>query len=251
MLTSSVGTLAEKDFEYSSTTKLIKTGPSPRIINRQTGITRSSWIANSQNSPVTPAFSPYALDRQTPQPIILTEEASINELPGSDPFQLIKPSDNPPHTDEQLSNQKTKPLSILDTIEQVVLSMMMPSQSENCSRSWEISQDNQLRTPRHLARPSTGLATASSLDQPKYEASFLVHWDVRNFLARQFRDFKSASLGSIITISGSSLHAQAATCEDYLVQNWPLTGKILLMVLQRAIDNVQSKHQGMVHHFRI
>jgi hypothetical protein len=86
--------------------------------------------------------------------------------------------------------------------------------------------------------------TIKSPRGPACEASFLLHWDIREFLTRQFNGFKDAPLSSIITISGTYLNAQAATVEDYLVENWPETSNMLLTVLQSAIHDGQSEFQG-------
>jgi hypothetical protein len=97
-------------------------------------------------------------------------------------------------------------------------------------------------------RETTTLGTLSSnLQGREYKAAFAVQWDVKAFMSTQYAKWDASSLRSVITLTGNSLNAQAATCEDYLLQNWPITGKLLLVVLQKAISGGRSTTKGILY----
>lgn len=62
-------------------------------------------------------------------------------------------------------------------------------------------------------------------------------WDIRSFMKSQFKqsDNPDKFIGSVITLSGSALHAQATTCTEYVKQTWPTYGLWVLEELQWAI----------------
>ena len=70
-------------------------------------------------------------------------------------------------------------------------------------------------------------------------ASVTMQWDVLNFMESQYHgnDSPNKSIGAVITISGSALHAQAATCSEYVRQNWPSHGLEVLNAIQDAVDD--------------
>jgi hypothetical protein len=51
-------------------------------------------------------------------------------------------------------------------------------------------------------------------------AIFSIHWDLRAFIREQY-ETQPISIGSIITLSGSAIAAQATTCQQYIEANWP------------------------------
>lgn len=53
------------------------------------------------------------------------------------------------------------------------------------------------------------------------KASFAISWDLPEFIKRKFPDETVLQLGSTITLTGSSLDAQASTCAEYMQQVWP------------------------------
>ena len=64
--------------------------------------------------------------------------------------------------------------------------------------------------------------------------SFRFQWDLASFLASEYNGNKHLGLGEIITITGTSDQAQAATCATYLHQLWPCMGPEILCVIQDA-----------------
>jgi hypothetical protein len=85
-----------------------------------------------------------------------------------------------------------------------------------------------------------------SYSQPTYQATVNVYWAVEQFMELQYGESTATPLGSVITLSGSALHAQAATCRDYLERNWPLTGQVLLKAMQSAMGDGLSRMHGML-----
>lgn len=53
------------------------------------------------------------------------------------------------------------------------------------------------------------------------KATFKFQGTFREFMREQYGDSSKTSLGSVITLSGSALCAQAVTCREYLQSNWP------------------------------
>ncbi|KAK7184313.1 hypothetical protein PSPO01_09690 [Paraphaeosphaeria sporulosa] len=68
----------------------------------------------------------------------------------------------------------------------------------------------------------------------QYDAQLDVHWDVIQCMRARYGD-RTPSIGSVIVLTGSSLYAQATTCEKYISQTWPKTGKILIEALDRFL----------------
>jgi hypothetical protein len=68
-----------------------------------------------------------------------------------------------------------------------------------------------------------------------YTASFEISCHLLAFIKEQYPDEENLELGSIITITGSSVDAQALTCAEYMRQVWPTTGLEVLDALQQAI----------------
>ena len=66
-----------------------------------------------------------------------------------------------------------------------------------------------------------------------------VHSDIVGFMTGQFGETinPDATLGSVITLSGSALYAQAMTCESYVQFHWGLQGLGILKLLQDAMNN--------------
>ncbi|KAK1753821.1 hypothetical protein QBC47DRAFT_387182 [Echria macrotheca] len=65
-----------------------------------------------------------------------------------------------------------------------------------------------------------------------------VDWDPRSFSQEQQYEFPlSRVLAQSITLTGCGNNLQAATCEEYLQQTWPETGRPLLALLQKCADN--------------
>ena len=82
------------------------------------------------------------------------------------------------------------------------------------------------------------LETVLADELGQYNASLNIEWDILAFMEDQFpeHDFPNVKLGPVITISGSVQHAQAATCSEYIRQNWPAHGSRVLDGLQDALN---------------
>jgi hypothetical protein len=64
---------------------------------------------------------------------------------------------------------------------------------------------------------------------------FEILWDLPQFIQDEFPDKNDLQLGSIITITGSCVDAQALTCAEYMHQVWPTTGLDTLKALQETM----------------
>ena len=72
-----------------------------------------------------------------------------------------------------------------------------------------------------------------------------VDWDPRLFSQEQQYDGPlSRVLAQAITLTGNGSNLQAATCEEYLQQTWPETGRPLLSLLQQCADGGSNSYDG-------
>jgi hypothetical protein len=82
-----------------------------------------------------------------------------------------------------------------------------------------------------LSSQSMEAKTRSSL--PKLLIStFHISWNPLHFLRSQYEPECLPELQHIVTINGSAVDAQAATCGEYVEQVWPETGREILRALQ-------------------
>ncbi|KAK8868422.1 pfs domain containing protein [Apiospora arundinis] len=69
-------------------------------------------------------------------------------------------------------------------------------------------------------------------------AQYVAHWDILHFLQQQDYGIPHHdALAGVITLTGSSVDAQASTCLDYMSQTWPMTGPLTVQLLQRLLKN--------------
>jgi hypothetical protein len=87
-------------------------------------------------------------------------------------------------------------------------------------------------------------ASAYLVERGKYTAGFLVHWDPLAFLIEQYGDTSANLISQCITLTGSSIDAQALTCGEYCHQVWPETGLDTLKCLQAAISHPGQLFKG-------
>lgn len=70
---------------------------------------------------------------------------------------------------------------------------------------------------------------------------YTVDWDISAFFEYQKYEVpKAQALAGAITITGSSVDAQALSCQDYLTQTWPSTGLRMLKILQASLNTNQE-----------
>lgn len=92
-----------------------------------------------------------------------------------------------------------------------------------------LSDNNLSLVESHILEELSELKTVS--------ASLTMDWDLLGFMKSQYPDVENAKLGSVITLSGAVLHAQATTCSEYAQQTWPSHGLGVVMAFQSAIDS--------------
>lgn len=70
---------------------------------------------------------------------------------------------------------------------------------------------------------------------------YTLNWEVSAFFRQQkYTVSKAEALAGAITITGTSVDAQALSCQDYLNQTWPYTGLRILKMLQVSFDPAQE-----------
>jgi hypothetical protein len=82
-----------------------------------------------------------------------------------------------------------------------------------------------------------GLRLQEPGEHGRYRASIQLNSDMSRFLEGQFGQNSNQALGSVITLTGSGLYAQATTCTEYVEQNWPVLGVQVLGVLEAALKD--------------
>jgi len=88
------------------------------------------------------------------------------------------------------------------------------------------------------------LAARPSRIGTKRSMSLCLPWQPRDFMHQQYGNpCFVASLGNVITISGSHDNAFASTCEAYILQTWPKHGPFVLDLIERAIGSKQKTLQ--------
>jgi hypothetical protein len=73
------------------------------------------------------------------------------------------------------------------------------------------------------------------------KAFFEISWPLSAFVKEHYPGEEQLQLGSIITITGSGIDAQALTCSEYMCQVWPTTGLETLAVVQEAMAKGPGK----------
>ena len=71
-----------------------------------------------------------------------------------------------------------------------------------------------------------------------------IDWNLLDFMKTQYGDNGNATLGSVITLSGTALRTQATTCSEYAQKTWPAQGSNVVTAFQTAIDSSFSRVQG-------
>ncbi|KAH6711969.1 hypothetical protein BKA61DRAFT_485641, partial [Leptodontidium sp. MPI-SDFR-AT-0119] len=65
-----------------------------------------------------------------------------------------------------------------------------------------------------------------------------IEWEIPSFLEKSFP--VGTKLGNLMTLSGSSVNAQAQSCEDYLAEKWPDIGPLILGMLEDFLRDGMS-----------
>jgi len=76
---------------------------------------------------------------------------------------------------------------------------------------------------------------------PVYTVSFDIKIGIGPFLDRYYANDSYRDVGSVITLTGSAVNAQAVTCRQYLQQTWPISGIKTLDALERSRTSQSSR----------
>lgn len=75
-------------------------------------------------------------------------------------------------------------------------------------------------------------------------AIFQVDWDIVSFFSTQgYSKEPYEVFEGVITITGSCLDAQAATCSQYIKQTWPITGEIVIQLVKDILKGESHVQQ--------
>ncbi|KAI1745785.1 hypothetical protein F4680DRAFT_403240 [Xylaria scruposa] len=75
-------------------------------------------------------------------------------------------------------------------------------------------------------------------------ARFNIDWDPLAFFAQQrYTTSPAEAIKGVITVTGTSQDAQAATCSEYMKQTWPVTGKIMLQLVKQVLGSETGLRQ--------
>ncbi|KAI1879200.1 hypothetical protein JX265_002154 [Neoarthrinium moseri] len=79
---------------------------------------------------------------------------------------------------------------------------------------------------------------------------YTVFWNVHGFLGQQkYQVSNSEALAKAVTITGSSVDAQALSCREYLFQTWPSTGIRILELVQDCLSGPAQKGEFITHNY--
>ncbi|KAJ6260647.1 hypothetical protein Dda_4874 [Drechslerella dactyloides] len=78
-----------------------------------------------------------------------------------------------------------------------------------------------------------------------FRMQLILHWDPMAFVHSQgYKEEPDKAIARAITLTGSSTDAQALTCEQYLHQTWPFTGKRLISMIKDVVRDIPGNmHQ--------
>jgi hypothetical protein len=73
---------------------------------------------------------------------------------------------------------------------------------------------------------------------------FTIPWDPRAFVKEQeYQEMAADAIARAITLTGAAGNTQALTCEQYLKQTWPLSGKHTIQLVQDVVrSDKDSQH---------
>ncbi|ORY17840.1 hypothetical protein BCR34DRAFT_474254 [Clohesyomyces aquaticus] len=75
-----------------------------------------------------------------------------------------------------------------------------------------------------------------------YGFQFAAEWDIKSFLIEQeYTEAPGLATRKAITLTGSDMDAQAATCAEYMSQTWPMSGRLILNLLSSAINGGDAR----------
>jgi hypothetical protein len=77
-----------------------------------------------------------------------------------------------------------------------------------------------------------------------YKATFEIEWDPLAFITEQgYVEEPAEALERAITLTGSTKHAQALTCAQYLLQTWPTTGRHIVRLVKGVVRHEPGHRQ--------
>ncbi|KAJ0417237.1 hypothetical protein BJY00DRAFT_316023 [Aspergillus carlsbadensis] len=78
-----------------------------------------------------------------------------------------------------------------------------------------------------------------------YEVTFILDWDLRVFLGKQvYSGHGEDIIDRVITLTGSSIEAQALGCAQYMQQTWPSGGGCVLTLVKLLMKHFDEKGQA-------
>jgi hypothetical protein len=91
---------------------------------------------------------------------------------------------------------------------------------------------------RRVDERSSTEALESRPSSQALQVNIGMDWDLPGFLRdQQYGHTSEVSLERAITLTGSNSDAQASCCIDYMCQTWPLTGREVVRLLQKALTS--------------
>ena len=70
--------------------------------------------------------------------------------------------------------------------------------------------------------------------------TFLIKWKLLHFMRSQYGGI--IPISTVVVLIGSSLHAQATTCGEYVRRTWPTVGPVLLDILDRTLSSKAKRY---------
>ncbi|KAI0967117.1 hypothetical protein F4678DRAFT_252391 [Xylaria arbuscula] len=101
------------------------------------------------------------------------------------------------------------------------------------------TEPNTIQAIRHIVTSSLPSIRRVSRKAPleSYRVRFNLDWDpLAFFVEQQYTTKPAEAIVGVITVTGTSQDAQAATCSEYMKQTWPVTGELTLQLVKQVLD---------------
>lgn len=140
------------------------------------------------------------------------------------------------------SSSQTITSRVADTADEKIVGLLLAKNASDIAAtrlSTLRTSDNESPSPRQTSNGKTqGFGNLESqLTSSATEHTMMkleLSWEVPQVMQLYQ---KGTQFSKILTISGNETHAQAATCQDYIAQHFPNTGKALLAAIQGAWES--------------
>ncbi|KIL83643.1 hypothetical protein FAVG1_13126 [Fusarium avenaceum] len=112
---------------------------------------------------------------------------------------------------------------------------------EFCLIPTELNTIRAIRT-RVMSLLSLDYRTSRKVSSQSYSVRYELDWHILGFFESQgYSNRPDQVLENVVTLTGSCQDAQAATCDQYVRQTWPLTGEMMVQLLKEVLQGMEGQ----------